>query len=316
VITAFPPGMRIETVSPGLIPAWSALLARAGADDPAIPRADPDLLTGRLPGRVRGGSVAVLDGEDLLGYCLVRPVPVATAVFAVEFECVVAPGAGGAAVAGPLVGWGLRAAGLIHQEQGGDQRLLVQADVGPTQLAYRRALLAAGFTPDHEYRELSRDLSEPVAPGPLVAGFTFPAFGSFDPADMLRLHNEVSAGAPVKTPGSWAAHLAGGSFRPGLSVVMADRASGRPAALLLAHDFGLDGQRREVWIESLGVRRAERGRALGATLLAHTLDRYRRLGFHGAACGLRTGSEAAIPEFFGRAGFATRYSWVRYLCVR
>jgi mycothiol synthase len=132
----------------------------------------------------------------------------------------------------------------------------------------------AGFEPVRTFLELARPTRVPVPPTPAPAGLELvPWNAELDEAARLA-HTEAFAdhwGSEPRSAEEWAQWYTGHrAFRPDLSVLAVERASGQVAALVLTAAYPQDWARlpREAWINTVGTRRAWRGQGVARWCMA------------------------------------------------
>jgi mycothiol synthase len=152
----------------------------------------------------------------------------------------------------------------------------------------------AGFEPVRTFLELARPTSEPVTPVPAPAGLELVPWSADLDEEARLAHTEAFAdhwGSEPRSAEEWAQWFTGHrAFRPDLSVLAVEEATGQVAALVLTAAYPQDWERlpREAWINTVGTRRAWRGRGVARWCMA---DVHRRIaeadtGFERAILGV------------------------------
>ena len=155
----------------------------------------------------------------------------------------------------------------------------VQVDAADHQTDVLIVARRAGFAPVRRFLELGRPtaLAVPLLPAPVGLDLV-PWSGELDEAARLA-HQEAFAdhwGSEPRSAEEWAQWYTGHrSFRPELSVVAVEPASGEVAALVLTAAYPQDWDLGpvEAWINTVGTRRAWRGQGVARWLMAEVLRR-------------------------------------------
>lgn len=138
----------------------------------------------------------------------------------------------------------------------------------------------AGFEPVRTFLEVARPTSLPAVPVAAPAGLELVEWTS-ELDEQARLAQieafEDHWGSEPRTAEEWAQWYTGHrSFRPDLSVLAVDRATGQVASLVLTAAYPQDWVRLpvEAWINTVGTRRAWRGQGVARWLMT---DVHRRI---------------------------------------
>jgi GNAT superfamily N-acetyltransferase len=211
-----------------------------------------------------------------------------------------------------LFEWAIRRAKEIAPTMEGELPTKLEADAA----AHQKVLLALaqrmGLEPVRQFLEIARPTADPVDDVPTPAGIELvPWTSALDEAARLA-HMESFEdhwGSEPRTAEEWSQWYTGHrSFRPDLSVVALDPASGEVVSLVLCAAYPQDWVTvpREAWINTVGTRRAWRGKGVASWLMTYSLRQiaaadddferailgvdaenptgalsvYRRLGFH------------------------------------
>jgi mycothiol synthase len=226
-------------------------------------------------------------GDKLIGYALVRGANgVVDGEYRVHLKGTIHPAYRRQGYGRPLLDWSVRRARGVHAERQPDAVGSATASAGQANAGERALLAAAGFTAARWFFQLAR----PVADPPPVAVPAGLRLVEFDPAygEQTRLaHNEAFAdhwGSSPSTPEAWAHWaMAQRAFRPRSSFLMLDAAADNPVVgYLLSYEYEADTVAtgiREAYINSLGTRRAWRGRGVARALLAQAVTAFGAAGY-------------------------------------
>ncbi|MHA7270611.1 GNAT family N-acetyltransferase [Arthrobacter sp. HLT1-20] len=212
---------------------------------------------------------------------------------------------------------GIGAAVLGWQQDVARARFAAEGQAGAAARCFSRAenaahaalLTTAGFGMVRYFSEMERPLTGIPAPmaarGVSVVPFT-PALG-----EAVRLaHNEAFAdhwGSESRSPEKWEVFLKHESFRPDLSAVAVDRATGEVAGYQMsmydADAFAKEG-RRCGYTDILGVRRAWRGRGIAPALLIDAMARYKAAGMDAATLDVDTDNPSGAVALYKNLGYS------------
>jgi mycothiol synthase len=178
-----------------------------------------------------------------------------------------------------LFAWTLRRATEIAGTLDRSLPTKVNIDASGQQHDLLAVATAAGFEPVRLFLEVARPVELPIAPVEAPAGLELvPWSEELDEAARLA-HVEAFAdhwGSEPRTQDEWRQWYTGHrSFRPDLSVLAVDGASGDVVSLVLCAAYPQDWTTvpREAWINTVGTRRAWRGKCVARWLLSDCLDR-------------------------------------------
>jgi mycothiol synthase len=296
------------------VEAWAELLRAAEAVDHTGENYDADDLTEELADAsidYRHDSIAVFDGDRMVGYGIVRGKPaLGGTVFQVQTEGQVHPGYRRRGIGRMILDGAFERASEMHAERGNGLPCQVVVYANDRITGVRALAEAAGMTAMRWWFEMDRDLSEPVEVRPVPDGYRITGF---DPAsdEQLRVaHNEAFAGhwgSVERDPEFWRQWVSGSrAFRPEVSRLLWEGAE--IAAYLLVYEYDADTVAtgvREAWIGQVGTRPPWRGRGLASTLMTHVLAACREAGYQRASLSVDTGNATGALGIYERAGFVT-----------
>jgi mycothiol synthase len=221
----------------------------------------------------------VWDGHELVAFAWLKAMPGERRAHRVACWGGVHPARRRQGIGSALFDWMVARATEIGSRF--DASLPVSIQVDATQHQPDAAALAEqfGFAPVRHFLEVARPTAVPVPDLPAPATLQLvPWSRELDEAARLA-HVEAFAdhwGSEPRTAEEWAQWYTGHrSFRPDLSVLAVDPASGDVAALVLCVAYPQDWHREpvEAWVSTVGTRRAWRGKGVGRWLLAEALRR-------------------------------------------
>jgi len=258
--------------------AWLDLLAAVEAVDgrgEAYDHLDVDDEWASVWAHPETDSVLVWDGADLVAFGWLKTQVGEAQAHRIGCWGGVRPSHRGRGIGRRLLAWQLRrstevAAGL------GPAELVV--DVLDDQHDLIDLVRRAGFEPVRRFLELVRPTTAPVPEVPAVGGLAVvPWCGDLEDATRAA-HREAFAdhwGSEPRGTDAWRQCYTGHrGFRPDLSLVALDEATGEVAAFVLCAAYPTDweaGVPREAWINAVGTRRRWRGRGVACRLLGEVL---------------------------------------------
>jgi ribosomal protein S18 acetylase RimI-like enzyme len=169
----------------------------------------------------------------------------------------------------------------------------------------------AGFAPVRLFLELARPTREPVVDCPAPLGLELVPWSAGLDEEARLAHTEAFAdhwGSEPRSAEEWAQWYTGHrNFRPDLSVLALDPASGQVAGLVLTAAYPQDWARlpREAWINTVGTRRAFRGKGVARWLMT---DVHRRIaesetGFERAILGVDAENPTGAVSLYRGLGY-------------
>lgn len=267
-------------------------------------------------------SVAVLDGDRLVGMGLVRSRGIVRDTFIAELWGSVHPARRGEGIGRGILAMQLHRAAVLHAEAepGVPARIVVR----PYDHCGRHVELvrAAGLHPVRHWFDMQRDLTRPLPPTPPIAAHI--EVRPYDPAygDELRLAYNASFaesyGSVEQDPDSWGMWFTGSrAFRPELSTLALyeGRVVGFCLSYFYAADAAADGV-SEGWIGQVGTLTGYRRHGIGTHLIVRALHAHRAAGYARSALDVDSDSDIGGLAIYGRLGFMVarkRTSYVRLL---
>jgi GNAT superfamily N-acetyltransferase len=176
-----------------------------------------------------------------------------------------------------LFEWAIRRAKEIAPTMEGDLPTKLEADAAAHQTVVRELAERMGLEPVRTFLEIARPTADPIDDVRPPAGLELVPW-TVDLDEPARLaHLEAFAdhwGSEPRTVEEWKQwHTGHRSFRPDLSVLAVDPASGEVVSLVLCAAYPQDWVTvpREAWINTVGTRRAWRGKGVASWLITSTL---------------------------------------------
>jgi ribosomal protein S18 acetylase RimI-like enzyme len=210
-----------------------------------------------------------------------------------------------------LFSWTVRKATEIAAGLDGALRTTVNIDAADHQVDLLSVATAAGFEPVRRVLEVARPVARPLAPAAPPPGLELVPWSEELDEPTRLAHVEAFAdhwGSEPRNQEEWSQWYTGHrSFRPDLSVVAVDAASGDVVGFVLGAAYPQDWANgpREAWLTSVGTRRAWRGKGVARWLLSNSLDRVARSdsGFERAILGVDADNPTGALRVYRGLGF-------------
>jgi mycothiol synthase len=212
-----------------------------------------------------------------------------------------------------LFEWSVQRGREIAETFGTDLPTELDIDADARQQDLVTVAANAGLEPVRTFLELARPTADAVLPVPAPAGLELVPWSAELDEDARLAHTEAFAdhwGSEPRSAEEWAQWYTGHrNFRPDLSVLAVDPASGQVAALVLTAAYPQDWERlpREAWINTVGTRRAWRGKGVARWLMG---DVHRRIadsdtGFERAILGVDSENPTGALGLYRGLGYET-----------
>ena len=298
-------------IDAGQVPAWSRLLVAIQAadlledvltseDDIAQELDDPACDYGR-------GSVAVYDGEIMVGYGVLATRPAADPVHVMRLEGGVHPSYRGQGIGTRLLDWAEQAAMPLHSERHPGHPLSIEGRCPVRNTAAVALLAEHGYQPARWFHFMTCDLSASPLPCPEPPGVQVVSFTPERSEDARQIRNEAFRdhwGSTETTAADWEHFIGYQAFRPAFSLLAYE--GSEPLGVLIGHEYDsytLATGSRELYIAVVATRQAARKRGIASALLVRALTLARDDGAVAASLHVDADSPTGAFGFYQRAGF-------------
>jgi mycothiol synthase len=255
----------------------------------------------------------VWDGPDLVAFAWLKAMPGQRQHHRVGFWGGVRPSHRRRGIGTALFEWSVQRGREIAETFGTDLPTELDIDADARQQDLVTVAANAGLEPVRTFLELARPTADAVLPVPAPAGLELVPWSAELDEDARLAHTEAFAdhwGSEPRSAEEWAQWYTGHrNFRPDLSVLAVDPASGQVAALVLTAAYPQDWERlpREAWINTVGTRRAWRGKGVARWLMG---DVHRRIadsdtGFERAILGVDSENPTGALGLYRGLGYET-----------
>ncbi|MGQ0434394.1 MAG: GNAT family N-acetyltransferase [Microthrixaceae bacterium] len=253
------------------------------------------------------------DGDELVAFAWLKAMPGEREAHRVSCWGGVRPSHRRCGIGSELFTWMLRQATEVGSRFDGSLPVSVHVDATEAQSDLVLVAQRAGFEPVRHFVEVARSVQEPIPEVPAPVGLELVSWnGALDEEARLA---QVEAftdhwGSEPRNREEWVQWYTGHrSFRRDLSVLAVDRASGEVASLVLCAAYPQDwgGVPVEAWINTVGTRRAWRGKGVARWLLVDALRRIENAadGFERAILGVDEENPTGALRLYRDLGFTT-----------
>jgi mycothiol synthase len=272
------------------------------------------------PGIDRGrGTTAAFAAGRMVAAGVLAARDEADPVHAMHYEGGVHPAYRGRGLGTRLLDWAVRAAVPLHEDRFAGRPLTIQCGFPVSDEAAASLFARHGFAPVRYFRAMTRRVDRgDLPPVRVPEGYEIVGYrADLDEAmrvaknEAFRDHWDVTPTPPE----AWRSRFTGPEFRPGLSPLALDTATGRVAGLIVTLQRGTDPDRpgeRDAHVNNVGTLPPARGRGVASALLATTLRAARRDGFATVSLEVDSQNPTGALGVYERSGFAVVSTWVTY----
>jgi GNAT superfamily N-acetyltransferase len=295
-------------------PEWAALLAAIEAVDQrgeTYELADLDDEWSSVWSHPETDSVTVWDGRELVAFAWLGARPGEREHHRVTLWGGVRPSHRRQGIGSQLVDWTIARAREIAPTFERGLPTVLQTDAAPNQVDLRAITERAGFKPVRHFLEIARPTGAPLPSATPVSGLELVPWSPDVDEEARLCHVESFSdhwGSEPRTREEWKQWYTGHrGFRQDLSVLAVDPASGQVACLVLVGAYPQDWTTvpREAWINTVGTRRAWRGKGVAHWLMVESLARIAAADddFERAILGVDAENPTGALRLYRRLGF-------------
>ena len=304
---------RLRPLDQRQVPALAALTAATEAADHQDEFLGEEDLSGFLDdpdNDLPRGSLAIYDGGSMAGYAMLAARTAADPVHLMRLAAAVHPAYRGQGIGGYILDWAARAARPLHEERLPGRPLSLAGSCQESNKAAVDLFTARGYQPSRWFLRMTCELTTEPAPAPVQAGIRIVGFTPDRSADARQVHDEAFRdhwGSTDSSEQGWDHFIGYQAFRPQYSFLAYE--SGEPLALVIGHEYDSYTKatgRLDLYIPTVGTRRAARGRGLATALLATALRAAWADGFVTSSLDVDADSPTGAGRIYERAGYTVR----------
>ncbi|MEV4343794.1 GNAT family N-acetyltransferase [Actinoplanes sp. NPDC049596] len=224
------------------------------------------------------GTLAAFDGDVMAGFVKTRYQPVAEGTQRVVMDGGVAPDYRRQGLGTRLLQAGVAAAREQHTRHGSARKLAIDIHKPETMAGLPELMHAHGFTPVSYYQHLQHPLGDAIPDTPIPAGLHIEPWSPHNDDEFRLIRNEAFAEDHLRSPmtaESWKSKITNQTFRPTLSFLLRDTATGAPAAMLVTMSWDADTAAtgiRDARFLFIATQPPHRRRGAASALIAHALQ--------------------------------------------
>ncbi|AXI76690.1 GNAT family N-acetyltransferase [Peterkaempfera bronchialis] len=305
-----------RALSPADTPGWADLLSATATADDAGEFYSADDLVEELQDPeldLERGTLAAFSGGRMVAYGTLAGRPEADPVHRMWFEGGVHPDHRGSGLGSRLLEWALERAPELHRARHPGRppealELHTQLPEGDTRGA--SLLDSRGFTAARWFTEMSQRLADRPQAVPPPAGVVLVPWSKERDEDARRVRNSSFAdhwGASPVNAAQWHHHQTGtAAFRPALSWLALDGATGEAVGVVVTHYFEADTKAtgvRDAWISTVGTVLGHRGRGVASALVGRVMAEAAETGYDTASLQVDTASQTGADALYRQLGF-------------
>ena len=268
-------------------------------------------------------TLAVFDGATMLGFSAVHYKPMAEGVHRVQAAGAVRPSHRRRGLGTKLMQHGLATAQALHAQHHPTLQLVVESIYGEHVDGAVALYQAAGMTATRWGRHMRHPLGAAIADVPVPDGLRIEGYSAQSDEEFRAVRNDAAQGGSGGSGGSqlsaeqWKVWAVNSNFRPELSFLLRDVATGTAAGVLLVVCWEADTVAtgiRDAYFRVIATRPAYEERGVAEALISHTLRAAQDQGYGRAS--LRVDADHTSKGFgiYDSAGFVTQDTQVHY-CI-
>jgi mycothiol synthase len=265
-------------------------------------------------------GLAVFDGAAMVGYSMpdYRPPAGSKELYRVVVFGGVHPAYRRQGIGRRLLRTAVAEVGAMHAGRHPEMPCAIDVQT-PEQVAGAAALFESeGFGPIRYTKLMRHRLGAAVPAGTTPPGLAFEGWSEANDAEFMAIRNEAFAdhwASVPNTPEMWKARVVNRSFRPELSCLLRDAATGHAAGMLTTSYWEADTEAtglRTAHFGLIGTRRPFRRRGVASALIARALHAAAEQGYDQAELSVDAANPSGAFGVYERAGFTVADTFVRW----
>ena len=262
------------------------------------------------------GSMGVYIGGTMAGYGTLSSREAADPVHQMRYWGGVHPAYRQQGLGGRLLAWAQTAAVPLHRERFPDRPLSLSGSCLSHNAAGTALFAACGYHPVRWFHAMVRDLTAALPEVHVPPGVEITAFTPERSEDARLIRNEAFTdhwGSTEISAEGWAHYMGASAFRPAFSFLAYSQ--GEPAGVVISQEYDAWAKAtgiQDLFVLTLGTRRAGRNRGIGSALLLRALAEGRAAGFTSASLVVDADSPTGALGLYRRAGFTVDHTAVTH----
>jgi mycothiol synthase len=265
-------------------------------------------------------GLVVFDGDVMVGYSMpdYRPPAGSTELYRIVVSGGVHPDYRRRGIGRRLLRTAITEVGAMHEARHPAMPFTIDVRTSDQVAGATVLFEAEGFETVRYSKVMRHPLGAAIPAATTPEGMVFEAWSEANDAEFMAIRNEAFAdhwAAVPNTPEMWRARVLTRAFRPDLSWLLRDTATGDAAAMLVASYWEADTEAtgvREAHFGLIGTRRPFRRRGAAAALISRALHAAVEQGYDIAGLSVDAANPTGAFGVYEQAGFATTDTFVRW----
>jgi mycothiol synthase len=263
-------------------------------------------------------SLAAFDGDVMVGYMKARYKPVAEDVHRIFIDGGVHPGYRRRGIGTALLTAGVTAAKDLHERHHPGLKLVLDVQKAEHTAGAAELLGAQGFTPFRYYQHMEHPLGAAIRDAPIPAGLRIEPWSDRNDEEFRMIRNESFQfhwGSAPMPPDAWKNKITNHTFRPDVSFLARDEATGAAAGMLVTMYWEADTAAtgiRDAHFMLIGTLQPYRKRGVASALIAHALRAAADRGYDRASLRVDSANASGAFGLYEKAGFTSRLRFIRW----
>jgi mycothiol synthase len=263
------------------------------------------------------GSLCAFDGDVMAGYMKIRYRPSAEVVHRVFLDGGVHPRYRRQGLGTKLVRAGVESAKVLHALHHPTLKLAIDIHKAGHIAGLPALLGSQGFVPVRYYQRMEHPLDS-IGAAAIPDGMRVEPWSSQNDEDFRYVRNEAyrdNWGAVPMPVESWQNKVTNQTFRPSVSFLLRDVATGVPAGMLVTTNWEADTEAtgiRDAHFMVIGTLPNHRNRGVAGALIEYALRAAADQGYDRAVLNVDSANASGAFGIFEKAGFTTTMQYVRW----